>query len=456
MLLIQAGWAVLLSITTFAPTLLLRAILEYVENPFETPINVAWLYVVLMFVTGLLSALTQGQATWIGQKISLRLRSIAIAEVYEKALRRKAVAQSSTILGAKAMKPSDSSEAVDTQANVGTIINLMSVDAFHLGEVGASLHLLWISVPTQIVIALALLYQVLSLSAIPGIAMMLLMFPINSVLAKNFGKIQMEVMGATDLRIETTNEMLRNIRIIKYFTWEQQCQKVVGKKRAGELKVLRKRFILWSIAATIWYGAPLLITFLSFVSYTAMEKKALKPSTAFTALSLFNLLKVPLDQFADILAKVQSSLASVNRIEEFLNEEETSKYSQLEHNDLYSDNDGTPKIGFENATFSWESDYNRSPVEARSSFLLRDVDVKFVIGHLNLIVGPTGSGKSSMLMALLGEMTLQHGKVYLPQAHRHEMQRGLDNGLTDTVAYCAQTPWLVNDTIRQNILFTAN
>lgn len=120
----------------------------------------------------------------------------------------------------------------------------MSVDAFHLGEVGASLYLLWVSVPTQIVIALALLYQVLGLSAIPGIAMMLLIFPINSVLAKQFSKIQMEVMRSTDLRIETTNEMLRNIRIIKYFTWEQQCQKVVGEKRAGELQILCKRFIL--------------------------------------------------------------------------------------------------------------------------------------------------------------------------------------------------------------------
>jgi ABC-type multidrug transport system fused ATPase/permease subunit len=92
MLLIQAGWAVLLSIMTFAPTLLLRAILEYVENPSQTPMNVAWLYMVLMFIAGLLSALTQGQATWIGRKISLRLGSIAIGEIYEKSLRRGAAA----------------------------------------------------------------------------------------------------------------------------------------------------------------------------------------------------------------------------------------------------------------------------------------------------------------------------------------------------------------------------
>lgn len=146
----------------------------------------------------------------------------------------------------------------------------------------------------------------------------------------------------------------------------------------------------------------------------------------------------------------------MNRIEEFLSEEETGKYSQLEYDGTNSDSDDTAKIGFDNATFSWESDYKRNRDEAGSPFSLKDIDVKFVLGSLNLIVGPTGRGKSSMLLALLGEMTLQHGKVYLPHARRYDVRRGLENGLTDSVGYCAQTPWLVNDTIRQNVIFTSN
>jgi ABC-type multidrug transport system fused ATPase/permease subunit len=227
MLLIQAVWAALLSLFIFAPTLLLRALLEYVENPSQTPVNIAWLYVILMFVASVLSALCEGQTGWIGRRISLKLRSVAIGEIYEKTLKRKTTAQSSTILGANSM---DSSDAADSQVNVGTIINLMSVDAYHMAEVGGSLHLLWVSVPIQIVIALTLLYQVLSMSAIPGIATMLFMFPVNAVLAKRFGKIQAEIMGATDLRIETTNEMLRNIRLIKYFVWEQVSPDILTSK----------------------------------------------------------------------------------------------------------------------------------------------------------------------------------------------------------------------------------
>lgn len=96
----------------------------------------------------------------------------------------------------------------------------------------------------------------------------------------------------------------------------------------------------------------------------------------------------------------------MNRIEEFLSEEETSKYSQLEHDRIKSDSNNTTKIGFNNATFSWESDYKRNPDKARSPFSLKDIDVKFVLDSLNLIVGPTGSGKLSMLLALLEEMTL--------------------------------------------------
>jgi ABC-type multidrug transport system fused ATPase/permease subunit len=214
--------------------------------------------------------------------------------------------------------------------------------------------------------------------------------------------------------------------------------------------------MLWSVTATIWYFAPLLITFLSFVSYTLLEGLDLKPSVAFTALSLFGLLKVPLDHFADTLVKVQGSLASVRRIEEFLNEEETNKYRQLEHSLLFTDDEATTSIGFENATFSWDSNHDRSGPDTRSPFILKNIDVKFQIGRLNLIVGPTGSGKSSLIMALLGEMTLQRGKVYLPQVPKGCPQRGIDEGQAGSIAYCAQTPWLLNDTIRQNILFTRN
>lgn len=125
---IQAAWAVLAAAFTFAPTLLLRVILEYVNNPGDTPKNVAWLFVILLFVTALINAIGQGQALYIGRRISIRLRAVIIGEIYSKALRRKAAAGSDNVLGEKKTKDKaakDETPEDGGQANVGAIINLM-------------------------------------------------------------------------------------------------------------------------------------------------------------------------------------------------------------------------------------------------------------------------------------------------------------------------------------------
>lgn len=94
--------------------------------------------------------------------------------------------------------------------------------------------------------------------------------------------------------------------------------------------------------------------------------------------------------------------------------------------------------------------------EVDERFQLRDIDVLFPVGKLSLIVGPTASGKSALLMALLGEMTLLEpappSPVHLPKnPHQLDPQTQLHN----CISYCAQTPWLEHATIKQNILFYA-
>ncbi|KAH0063758.1 bile acid-transporting ATPase, partial [Aureobasidium melanogenum] len=274
------------------------------------------------------------------------------------------------------------------------------------------------------------------------------LLPVNLFIAKQFAKAQKKILAATDARIHTTNEVLTNIRIIKYFAWEQRFLGQVDEKRAVELKNLRNRYIVWAVAATIWGGAPVIITFLTFLVYTMIEKKDLIPSVAFTALSLFSLLRIPLDQLADMVAHVQESKVSVDRIEEYLNEPETDKYKQLQDKDF--DEDGNHVIGFENATFSWGGG-----TEA-DDFKMIDLNMRFRIGQLNVIVGPTGSGKTSLLMALLGEMSLLDGHVYLPGGQsREDLKADADTGLVESVAYCAQQAWLVNGTIKENIVFAS-
>jgi ABC-type multidrug transport system fused ATPase/permease subunit len=483
---IQCAYAVFDGLFTFAPTLLLKAILEYIEDPETAPRNVIWLYVILLPFTDLLRSLANQQALWIGRKICIRLRAIIIGEIYAKALRRKAAAGSDTVLGDKKGQSDGTNPSVvkknsasgtkkdqtkkdaastesqvddptakgsDEQVNVGTIINLMSVDSFKVSEITAYLHFLFASAPTQLIVAVYLLYRILGLSSIPGLIVMVILLPVNILFARGFGSFQKKIMAATDKRIHTTNEILQNIRIIKFFAWERRFSKIVDEKRSAELRALRSKYILWASAVAVWNTVPVLITFFSFLVYTAIEKKPLYPSIAFTAISLFNILRVPLDQLGDMIAHVLESKVSVDRVEEFLNEEETGKYEQLQYENV--DENGRKMIGFQHATFSWGGK-GSSTESASTAFRLMDLDIKFEIGELNIVAGPTGSGKTSLLMALLGEMTLIRGSVHLPGGKsREDVRPDPETGLTETVAYCAQQPWLVNANIKENILFAA-
>ncbi|KAK2692647.1 hypothetical protein QWA68_007323 [Fusarium oxysporum] len=513
-LLIQCALAVLAGLFTFAPTLLLKVILEFVEDynaglektiefwegknteksGSNLPINVIWLYVIGLPVVDLIRSYADNQALWIGRKICIRVRALIIGDIYAKALRRKASTGKDKVLlddkvsppkedetqngfvgkikRALSMKkddkkasPNDAESAnesikddkkddsADEQANLGTIINLMSIDSFKISEVTAYLHFLCASAPTQLVIAVVLLWQVMGLSAIPGIIVMVLLLPVNYGLARGFTITSKRILAATDKRTNVTNEVLQNIRIIKYFAWEQRFGRIIDEKRQLELKALRSRFMVWALAVAIWNSVPVLITFFSFLVYTVVEKKPLKPSIAFTAMSLFMLLRVPLDQFGDMFAHVQETKVSIDRVEEFLQEEETDKYIQLGLDNV--DDDGVRRIGFNNATLTWGSKDTVAEDSARA-FRLMDLDIDFKIGKLNIIAGPTGSGKTSMLMGLLGEMTLLEGGVYCPGGRsREDVHPDPETGLANTIAYVAQSAWLVNANVRENILFSA-
>ncbi|KAL7934141.1 hypothetical protein V8C35DRAFT_303325, partial [Trichoderma chlorosporum] len=500
LLFMQCAMAAVTGLFTFAPTLLLKAILQFVERPDDTPVNVLWLLVIGLPVVDTIRSYCDGMALWIGRRICIRVRAIMVGDIYAKALRRKAAAGKDKVLlgdnaksdkdkdeegnqgvvskvkralglggkkqknaassdDAEAADASDATKAIvekegdDEQANLGTIINLMSVDSFKVAEITAYLHFLCATAPTQLIVSVYLLWQVMGLSAIPGLVVMVILLPVNYMLARGFNITSKNIMAATDKRINVTNEILQNIRIIKYFAWERRFGKIVDEKREAELKALRSRFFLWAVAVAIWNSVPILITFFSFLVYTLIEKKPLYPSVAFTAISLFMLLRVPLDLLGDMFAHVQEAKVSIDRVEEYLMEEETEKYEQLGLDNV--DEDGKKRIGFRDATLIWGAKNNVAEDGSRA-FRLLDLDIDFQIGKLNIIAGPTGSGKTSMLMGLLGEMTLVEGRVFCPGGRsREDVRPNPETGLADTIAYVAQAAWLVNANIKDNIIFAA-
>ena len=465
MLWAQGLWSVVFALFTFLPTVLLRQILRYVEDPSSQSREAAWLYVIGLFLSSFFSSIANCQALWLGRRISLRLRAVVVGEIYAKALRRRHVALKGgeTLEGNTTVAKNDTEDNITaTQANNGAIINLMAVDTFKVSEICAYLHYLLAGVPVELAIAIGLLYNLLGPSALIGILVMVLIFPAQYLITRRFNVVQDKLMRATDKRVTRLDEVLQSIRIIKFFAWEDRFSALINEARTEELVWLRERLILWASYGIVWYGFPVLVSLATFTSYTQWFGHDLTASTAFTALSLFVILKHPIDQLADMITNVIQSKVSLDRVDEFLREEETEKYATAVKRRKSSVIRRGDIARFEHATFTWASrtEIKREGADdpnsiAHLAFQLRDIHIEFPPNALTLITGPTGSGKTTLLMALLGELTLLRGTVYLPCVPREEILQDPELGLTQTVAYCAQQAWLLNDTIKNNILFAA-
>lgn len=444
-LLKQGAWAVLFSLLSFCPAFLLRFILDYLESPSTTSRNNAWLCVAGLLVAGVATGIADCQCEWLGRKVSVRLRAILINDIFTKVLSRRIARP------AKASGDLENSSQ-DTSATDGNILNLMAVDAASISEVGAHMHLAWVNFPLQLTIACLALYSILGVSGISGVILMIALLPLNVVVSKRQVAAQMKVLSAADSRVQASNELISNIRVIKLCAWEEQFRKKVGRLRKLELSELRIRFFWWSVSMTVFYSLPFITTILTLFIYTIVEDKPLETKIAFPALAIFAVLRIPLDRMSSMISFILQAHVSVGRIEKFLKEKGTTRHSQL------IEGDGL-MIGFENATFEWPTqgdaepsasgDIQRAEFSPTGAFRLTNIQVEFHNNGLNVICGPSGSGKSSLLLALLGEMDLLRGRVHLPVA-----QQSMNNdSLTSNAAYCPQEPWIMNQPIRANILF---
>lgn len=466
--------ATLLKLT---PTIFIQKILQFLESR-NVPKGVAWLYVVCLGIAYFLSDVTINQAFYQGRKLSVGVRAMIMGSVYEKAIfhrvsketRRKKTSEeeesnedsnSESNTDSTAVEEDDELKGADEfdSSNTGAVINLMSVDAFKIADFASYLHDFF-TTPLIVFLSIGFLYRVIGWSAFVAVVATLACLPINVFLAKKLNTIQEKLMAVTDRRIEKTSEILDAIRIIKLYAWEKRFTDKVLKIRDEELRLLWLRYIFWTSNAIVFFGMPILVVISSFWCYVRIQGGTLTTSVAFTALSVFSIMRMPLNELAFIFTQLSSAMVSFKRIQTYLNSDSTTKYDQIETG---VDANGTEIIGFDKATFSWGSGPEEkasstgsaaeTDAEEDEAFKLRNVDIKFAVGDLNVIVGQTGSGKTSLLLALLGEMQKEKGKVFIPSGNRREAVVDRATKLTDTIAYCPQEAWLMNGTIKQNILF---
>jgi len=292
------------------------------------------------------------------------------------------------------------------------------------------------------------LFLVVGWSAFAGLAVVFILFPLSSWMGTLMIKYEEQKLSRTDARVSIINEMLQGIRIIKYFAWEKHFQNKIDVAREKELVYMIKLFGVYVGYGIIGNGSGILIAFTTFYVYAMLAGNSLDASTAFTAINLLNVVRQSVMHLPASIMQVFKAKVSFDRISSFLNETDIERRlndRKPEPDSLMLAKSEKP-IGFEDAEFVFHSS------EESDQFSLRKMTAKLSLGKLTVICGPTGSGKSSLLLALLGEMKLVKGSFFMPKS-RTVVSTDPETGFTNNIAYAAQSAWLLNASVRDNILF---
>nr|XP_054597909.1 multidrug resistance-associated protein 1 [Nothobranchius furzeri] len=400
---ISCFYKIIQDILMFVGPEILRLLISFVNNS-SAPSWHGFFYTALLFICNCVQSVILQKYFHVCFTTGMRLRTAVIGAVYRKAL----------VI----------SNAARRTSTVGEIVNLMSVDAQRFMELITYINMVW-SAPLQVVLALYFLWQNLGPSVLAGVAVMILMVPVNAVIAMKTKTYQVAQMKSKDGRIKLMNEMLNGIKVLKLYAWELAFEKKVSEIRKSELRVLKKAAYLGAVSTFTWVCAPFLVALSTFTVYVLIdEQNVLDAEKAFVSLAYFNILRFPLNMLPMVISSMVQASVSLKRLRVFLSLEELQEDS-VEHKALA----GSPlSVSMVDGVFSW------SRTEPPS---LKRLNVCIPEGSLVAVVGHVGSGKSSLLSALLGEMDKLEGTV----------------AVKGSVAYVPQQAWIQNATLKENIIF---
>ncbi|KAG1381714.1 hypothetical protein G6F61_002924 [Rhizopus arrhizus] len=469
-IIIQVIMALLSSMFYYLPAYFVKQLLVLIEamkgEADQEDLRKGLLLVVGLGTTIFVCGLITGQLWYYASSnVQVRVKAMLNIEIYGKTLRRRDLAIATPKIEEEeskddAKKEEDKGEKTkeDVSSSTGTIVNLMSTDSNRVSEF-ATWWWTVLEAPAELGVGIYFLYTLLGKSCFLGLLVMIIILPVNHYNAKMFASTQDKLMESRDKRISLMNEVLQGIRQIKFFAWEKNWEKRVMEARAIELRHLAITYISGVLFTLTWQGAPILVTLISFWSFTKLEGKELTAPIAFTSISVFNELRFALNVLPEVFIEWLQALISLRRIQTYLDEEEIDSPAEQ---DIQTEN---IKIGFYDATVGWAKQ-NFSDTEAEqtnSGFILKDLNIEFPNHELSLIAGATGSGKTLLMLSLLGEAVTLKGSIQCPRqpiADKVSSDFSLlgdidpkDWILPYAVSYVSQTAWLQNASIRDNILF---
>ncbi|XP_058218895.1 ABC transporter C family member 3-like [Rhododendron vialii] len=401
-ILLTAFLALIYTLASYVGPYLIESLVQYLNGnqAFE---NQGYVLVSAFFFAKFIECLAQKHRFFRLQQAGIRARAVLVAIIYNKGL-------------------SISCQSKQGQTS-GEIINLMSVDAQRISDFGWYLHDPWLVI-VQVVLALMILYKNLGLASIAALVTTVLVMLANVPLARLQQKFQEKIMKSKDKRMKATSEILRSMRILKLQAWEMKFLSKVTEFRNTETGWLKKFGYTSSLTTFLFWGAPTFVAVVTFGTCMLLGIP-LESGKILSALATFTILQQPIYNLPDTISMIAQTNVSLDRIASFLGLDDLQS-DVIEKLPIGSSNTSIEVV---DGNFSWDVS---SPNPT-----LKDINISVSRGMRVAVCGTVGSGKSSFLSCILGEVPKISGTIKL----------------CGTTAYVAQLPWIQSGKIEENILF---
>ncbi|XP_067247950.1 ATP-binding cassette sub-family C member 9 isoform X1 [Chanodichthys erythropterus] len=417
---------------------------------------------VLLFLALVLQRTFLQASYYVTIETGINLRGALLAMIYNKILR---LSTSNMSMG---------------EMTLGQINNLVAIETNQLMWFLFLCPNLW-AMPVQIIMGVILLYYLLGDSALIGAGVILLLAPVQYLIATKLADTQKSTLDYSTDRLKKTTEILKGIKLLKLYAWENIFCDRVEDTRGKELTSLKTFALYTSMSIFMNAAIPIAAVLATFVTHAYIEEVRLSPAKAFASLALFHILVTPLFLLSTVVRFAVKALVSVQKLSEFLQSDEIGDDSwrngdmsmSLEVGKKYKYHGDTKAI---NRKGRYRMDNYEQPmrrqlrptetedvaVQVNDGFFtwgsnlstLSDINIRIPTGQLTMIVGQVGCGKSSLLLAMLGEMQTISGKVFWSKQPDCEIL--FDGNISKnrySVAYATQKSWLLNATVEENITF---
>ncbi|KAJ6225732.1 hypothetical protein RDWZM_004277 [Blomia tropicalis] len=404
---------------------LLKIFIDFISKP-EAPVWHGYFLATAFFVFANLESLLINYYFHRMYRIGARIQTALISAIYRKSLQL--------------------SNTAIRETTTGEIVNLMSVDAQRFVDLMPYVNLIW-SAPLRIVMLVYFIWNELGNSVFASVLVMVLMVPINWYLMAYQRKLQHKQMIKKDERVKVIGEILSGIKVIKLYGWEYPFIRKITWIRDKEIVQLREISYINTITSFLWTCAPFFVSFVSFTVFVLSNaSNVLDAKKAFVSLAFFNMMQFPFKrinrflnstQLKNYVTRTDSELDAITIVDgRFSWEPIPNDCDQTDSQSNSEDQQSTVELTV-NSTIQMKN--TTPPLINNNSITLKNINLSIKKGSLVAIVGPVGSGKSSLISAILGDMERLCGWVNVDRS--------------STIAYCSQQAWIRNATLRENILF---